>query len=175
MLAYLWDAAKSFPSKKVRDLPPKDARNTIVKQDQILKLQRQILKQSRKKVVRNLFALDRVAGLVNAAKLRGVDGNVKMENKNLIITLATMVVVGVFASYGMVIKQWVDWTTTTLVDLDKRTAIMEVEAKHTNEMVAENQEMLKILMEKITKVNYGNGKGADGTTDINWRKAQSEN
>ena len=97
-----------------------------------------------------------------------------MEQKNIILTLSTMLIVGIFASYGMVIKQWVDWTTTTLVDLDKRTAIMEVEAKHTNEMVAENHQMLKNLMKAVTEVSYGNGKGADGTTDINWQKAQND-
>ena len=97
-----------------------------------------------------------------------------MEQKNIILTLATMLVVGVFASYGMVIKQWVDWTTTTLVDLDKRTAIMEIEAKHTNNMVAENQQMLKALMEVVTKVSYGDRTITDGTTDINWEKAQND-
>jgi mannitol-specific phosphotransferase system IIBC component len=97
-----------------------------------------------------------------------------MEQKHIIITLATMIVVSVVASYGMVIQKWVDWTTTTLVDLDKRTAIMEVEAKHTNEMVAENHQMLKSLMKVVTEVSYGNGKSADGTTDINWQKAQND-
>lgn len=95
-----------------------------------------------------------------------------MEQKNIILSLATMLIVGIFASYGMVIKQWVDWTTTTLVDLDKRTAIMEIEAKHTNNMVAENQQMLKALMEVVTKVSYGDRKSADGTTDINWKEAE---
>ena len=97
-----------------------------------------------------------------------------MEQKNIILALATMLVMGVFASYGMVIKQWVDWTTTTLVDLDKRTAIMEIEAKHTNEMVAENHQMLKSLMKAVTEVSYGNGKGADGTTGIYWEEAQND-
>ena len=97
-----------------------------------------------------------------------------MEQKNIILSLATMLIVGIFASYGMVIKQWVDWTTTTLVDLDKRTAIMEIEAKHTNNMVAENQQMLKALMEVVTKVSYGDRKSTDGTTDINWKKAQND-
>jgi hypothetical protein len=96
-----------------------------------------------------------------------------MEKKNIIFTLATMLVVGVFSSYGMLTKQWVDWTTTTLVDLDKRTAIMEVEARYTSNMVSNNHEMLKILMKEITKVSYGNGKSSDGTSDINWEKAQN--
>ena len=91
-----------------------------------------------------------------------------MEQKHIIITLATMIVVGVVASYGMVIQKWVDWTTTTLVDLDKRTAIMEIEAKHTNNMVAQNHEMLKVLMETVTKASYGNQQKPRGTTDINW-------
>jgi hypothetical protein len=95
-----------------------------------------------------------------------------MEQKNIILTLASMFVVGIFASYGMVAKQWVDWTTTTLVDLDKRTAIMEIEMKHTNDMVAQNHQMLKTLMEAVTEVSYGDRKVTDGTTDINWEKAQ---
>ena len=103
------------------------------------------------------------------------DGSADMGQRSIIWSLATLLVTGIFASYGMVIKQWVDWTTTTLVDLDKRTAIMEVEAKHTNEMVAQNHEMLKVLMETITKASYEYKQKPTGTTDINWRKAQSEN
>lgn len=174
MLVYLWVVAKSAQSSKVQDSQPKAARNTTVKQDQILKLQRQVLKQRKIKLVKNLFALDRVAGLAKEAKQRVDGGSVKMEQKNIILSLATMLVVGVFASYGMVIKQWVDWTTTTLVDLDKRTAIMEIEAKHTNDMVAQNHQMLKTLMKAVTEVSYGDGKGTDGTTDINWQKAQND-
>ncbi len=111
---------------------------------------------------------------MKGARQRVDGGSVKMEQKNIILTLATMLVVGVFASYGMVVKQWVDWTTTTLVDLDKRTAIMEIEAKHTNEMVAQNHKMLKTLMKAVTEVSYGNGEVTDGTTDINWKKAQND-
>ena len=92
-----------------------------------------------------------------------------MEQKHIIISLATMIVVGVIASYGMVIQKWVDWTTTTLVDLDKRTAIMEVEAKHTNEMVSENHAMLKALIQSM-KANYVYKQKPDGTTDINWKE-----
>ena len=107
-------------------------------------------------------------GLANAARRHVRDGTAKMEQKHIILTLATMIVVGVVASYGVVIQKWVDWTTTTLVDLDKRTAIMKIEAKHTNEMVAQNHQMLKVLMENIQKVSYGDLKKPTGTTDINW-------
>ena len=91
-------------------------------------------------------------------------------NKPLVYTLAAMIVAGVFASYGIVIQKWVDWTSTTLVDLDKRTAIMETEMKHTNDMIAQNHQMLKILMDKVTKVQYGNQSKSTDTTDINWRQ-----
>jgi hypothetical protein len=105
---------------------------------------------------------------VNAARQHARDGTVRMEQKHIIFTLATMIVVGVVASYGMVIQKWVDWTTTTLVDLDKRTAIMGAEMKHTNDMVSQNYEMLKVLMERVQKVSYDDQPGKPETTDIKW-------
>lgn len=174
MLSYLWVVAKSSQLKKEQDLPPKAEPNTTVKRDQILKLLRQTQSQRKTRLVRNLSVRVAVDGLAKEVKQRVGGGSVKMEQRNIILTLATMLIVGIFASYGMVVKQWVDWTTTTLVDLDKRTAIMEIEAKHTNEMVAQNHQMLKTLMKAVTEVSYGDRKGADGTTDINWQKAQND-
>ena len=168
MLSYLWVVAKNDQLNRERGSLPKVEPSTTVKRDQILKLLRRTRSQRKTKLVRNLSVRVAVDGLVNAARRHARDGTVKMEQKHIIFTLATMIVVGVIASYGMVIQKWVDWTTTTLVDLDKRTAIMEVEAKHTNEMVAQNHEMLKVLMETVTKASYGNNQKPTGTTDINW-------
>jgi hypothetical protein len=168
VLSYLWVVARNDQSNRERGSLPKVERSTTVKRDQILKLLRQTQNQRKTRLVRNLSVRVAVDGLANAVKRPVRDGTVKMEQKHIILTLATMIVVGVVASYGMVIQKWVDWTTTTLVDLDKRTAIMEVEMKHTNDVVAQNHEMLKVLMENIKKVSYGDLKKPTGTTDINW-------
>tara|TARA_R110002153_G_scaffold107205_1_gene247174 strand:+ start:102 stop:395 length:294 start_codon:yes stop_codon:yes gene_type:complete len=95
-----------------------------------------------------------------------------MEQKNIILTLSTILIVGVFASYGVFAKRWVDWSTTTLVDLDKRTAIMEVEAKHTNQMVVQNYQMLRELMSRVQRTNYGDGKGTNGEASNNWQETK---
>ena len=168
MLSYLWVVAKSSQLKKEQDLPPKAEPNTTVKRDQILKLLRQTQSQRKTRLVRNLSVRVAVDGLAKEVRQRVGGGSAKMGQKGIIWSLVTLLVTGIFASYGMVVKQWVDWTTTTLVDLDKRTAIMEVEAKHTNQMVAQNHEMLKILMDTITKASYGSKQKSTGTTDINW-------
>jgi hypothetical protein len=174
VLSYLWVVARNDQSNREQDSLPKVEPSTTVKRDQILKLLRQVQKQKKIRLVRNLSVRAVVGGQEKEVRQRVGGGSVKMEQKNIILTLATMLVVGVFASYGMVVKQWVDWTTTTLVDLDKRTAIMEIEMKHTNEMVAQNHQMLKTLMEAVTEVSYGNGKVTDGTTDINWQKTEKQ-
>ncbi len=87
-----------------------------------------------------------------------------------IVTLASIIVVGVVTSYGVVVQSWVEWSTTTLVDLDKRTAIMELETKHTNQMVSQNQEMLKAILVASKKVKYGDHQESAGPTDINWKE-----
>jgi hypothetical protein len=168
VLSYLWVAARNDQLSRERDSLPKVERNTTVKRDQILKLLRQTQRQRKTRAVRNLSVRVAVDGLVNAARQHARDGTVRMEQKHIIFTLATMIVVGVVASYGMVIQKWVDWTTTTLVDLDKRTAIMGAEMKHTNDMVSQNYEMLKVLMERVQKVSYDDQPGKPETTDIKW-------
>ena len=106
-------------------------------------------------------------GLVNVVRPHVRDGSVSMLQKH-VVTLASIIVVSVITSYGIVVQSWADWSTTTLVDLDKRTAIMEVEAKHTNMMVTQNHDMLKALMEASRKTSYGNRKNPTGKTDIQW-------
>ena len=68
--------------------------------------------------------------------------------------LVGIIVAGVFGSLGFVIKEWTTWTTTTLVDLNKRTAVMETEMKHANDMIAENHEMLKLIMNRVTQASF---------------------
>jgi len=91
-----------------------------------------------------------------------------MLQKNVFM-LASVIVVGVISSYGIVVQNWVEWSTTTLVDLDKRSAIMEVEVRRTNEMVLQNYEMLKDLTDRTRKTSYGDYQEPTGQTDIYWR------
>ncbi len=83
-----------------------------------------------------------------------------------------MLIIGIFASYGVFAKRWVDWSTTTLVDLDKRTVIMEVEAKHTNQMVSQNYQMLRQLMDRVQRTGYGDGKITNGKANNNWQETK---
>ncbi len=92
-----------------------------------------------------------------------------MLQKNVFM-LASVIVVGVISSYGMVVQNWVEWSTTTLVDLDKRSAIMEVEVRRTNEMVLQNYEMLKDLTDRTRKTSHGDYQEPTGQTDIYWRE-----
>jgi len=111
---------------------------------------------------------DQEDGKVKEARLRVEGGNAKMDQK----VILALIVAGVFGSVGFVFKEWTTWTSTTLVDLNKRTAIMETEIRHTNIMVSQNHEMLKSLIKQVRNISYGDRKDSDGTTNINWEKAQ---
>jgi len=74
----------------------------------------------------------------------------KMEQK-ILIGLATTVLVGAF---GFVIKEWTTWTSTTLINLNSRAAVLESEVKHTNQLVSQNYEMLKFLVNNSQKAGY---------------------
>jgi hypothetical protein len=85
--------------------------------------------------------------------------------------LLGLLIAGVFASLGFVFKEWTTWASSTLVDLDKRTAVMETEIKHSNDMIAQNHEMLKTLMREIRKVSYNQKRSAEkGVTNIDWNQ-----
>jgi hypothetical protein len=73
-----------------------------------------------------------------------------MESK----VIGGIVVVGVFGFVGFLVKEWTGWTSSTLIDLNSRTAVMESEIKHTNDMVAKNYEMLKFLVNKTQKASF---------------------
>lgn len=68
--------------------------------------------------------------------------------------LLSVIVAGIFGSFGFVAKEWTTWTSHTLVDLDKRTAIMETKILHTNEMVSQNYHMLKSMMENYERIKH---------------------
>ena len=65
-----------------------------------------------------------------------------------------IIIVGVFGFVGFLVKEWTGWTSSTLIDLNSRTAVMESEIKHTNDMVAKNYEMLKFLVSKTQKAGF---------------------
>ena len=75
-------------------------------------------------------------------------------NKPLVIALASLIVVGTFGSFGMVIQRWTEWTTSTLINLDKQNAVIEQKLENTNKMIAQNHEMLKALMSSDTRKTY---------------------
>jgi len=82
-------------------------------------------------------------------------GNVKMDtNKPLVVVLASIIVVGTIGSFGMVIQRWTEWTTTTLISLDKKQAIIEQKLESTNSLIAQNHEMLKALMGANTQKTF---------------------
>ena len=65
-----------------------------------------------------------------------------------------LIVAAVFAFVGFLVKEWTAWTSSTLIDLTSRTAVMESEIKNTNQMVTQNYEMLKFLVNKTQKAGF---------------------
>lgn len=76
------------------------------------------------------------------------------QNKPIIVALATLIVMGTVGSFGMVIQRWTEWTTSTLINLDKQNAVIEQKLESTNAMIAQNHEMLKALMGSDTQKTY---------------------
>ena len=76
------------------------------------------------------------------------------QNKPIVVALATLIVVGTVGSFGMVIQRWTEWTTSTLINLDKQNAVIEQKLESTNAMIAQNHEMLKALMGSDTQKTY---------------------
>lgn len=85
-----------------------------------------------------------------------------MEQK-ILIGLATTVVVGAF---GFVVKEWTTWTSSTLIDLHSKTAVLESEIRHTNQMVSQNYEMLKFLVNKSQKAGYNDNAWTNAVPDL---------
>ena len=76
------------------------------------------------------------------------------QNKPIVVALASLIVVGTIGSFGMVIQRWSEWTTTTLINLDKQNAVIEQKLQSTNDLIAKNHEMLKILMNQSRKTIF---------------------
>lgn len=76
------------------------------------------------------------------------------QNKPIVIALAFLIVAGTIGSFGMVIQRWTEWTTSTLINLDKQNAVIEQKLESTNDMIAQNHEMLKALMGSNTRKTY---------------------
>jgi len=72
-----------------------------------------------------------------------------------------IIVLGVFGFVGFLVKEWTSWTSSTLIDLNSRAAVMESEIKHTNDMVAQNYEMLKFLVSKTQKAGFNDQSKSD--------------
>lgn len=72
-----------------------------------------------------------------------------------------LIVAAVFAFVGFLVKEWTAWTSSTLIDLNSRTAVMESEIKNTNQMVTQNYEMLKFLVNKTQKAGFNDQSGSD--------------
>ena len=155
MYLFPLDAARNYLLHAVRVLRQKAALDTTVKQEVISKHLRQSLRQRKIKHVKSLSAQDQEVGRAKEEK-RPVDvGSVKMDqNKPVVIALASLIVVGTFGSFGMVIQRWTEWTTSTLINLDKQNAVIEQKLENTNKMIAQNHEMLKALMSSDTRKTY---------------------
>ena len=152
MYLFLLAEVKSYLQNVVRDLPQKVARSTTVKREVTLKHLLQAQKQKKTKRGKNLFVRVVKVGQENGAKLQDVVGSVKMEqNKPFILFLASVLVVGTVASFGLVIQKWTEWTTSTLISLDKQQAVIEQKIETTNALIAQNHEMLKSIIRDQSK------------------------
>ena len=72
-----------------------------------------------------------------------------------------LIVAAVFAFVGFLVKEWTAWTSSTLIDLNARTSVMESEIKNTNRMVTQNYEMLKYLVNKTQKASFNDQSKSD--------------
>jgi hypothetical protein len=155
MYLFPLDAARNYLLHAVRALQRRAAPSTTVKQEVILKHLRQSLKQRKIKHVRSLSAQDQGVGQAKEARPLEDVGSVKMDqNKPIVIGLAFLIVAGTIGSFGMVIQRWTEWTTSTLINLDKQNAVIEQKLESTNAMIAQNHEMLKALMGSDTQKTY---------------------
>ena len=67
--------------------------------------------------------------------------------------IGSVVLAAIIGSIGFVSKEWTSWTSSTLIDLNTRTAVMEAEIRNTNAMVSLNNDMLKYLVSNSRKAN----------------------
>lgn len=155
MYHFLLGEAKSYLQNVGRASRQKEEPSIIAKQAVTSKLLHQIQKQKKIKQEKNRSVRVVVVGLVSGAKQQDVVGSAKMEtNKPIVVALASVIVIGTIGSFGMVIQRWTEWTTTTLISLDKKQAVIEQKIESTNDLIAQNHEMLKALMGASTQKTF---------------------
>lgn len=80
--------------------------------------------------------------------------------------IGSVVVAAIIGSIGFVSKEWTSWTSSTLIDLNTRTAVMEAEIRNTNAMVSLNNDMLKYLVNNSRKANLNDKPWSDIVSNL---------
>jgi|TARA_R110000744_G_scaffold303203_1_gene411996 hypothetical protein len=80
--------------------------------------------------------------------------------------IGSLVLAAMIGSIGFVAKEWSSWASSTLIDLNTRTAVMETEIHNTNAMVALNNDMLKYLVNNSRKANLNDKPWSDIVSNL---------
>ena len=80
--------------------------------------------------------------------------------------IGSVVIAAIIGSIGFVSKEWTSWTSSTLVDLNTRAAVMEAEIRNTNAMVSLNNDMLKYLVSNSRKANLNDKPWSDVVSNL---------
>ena len=80
--------------------------------------------------------------------------------------IGSVVLAAIIGSIGFVSKEWTSWTSSTLIDLNTRTAVMEAEIRNTNAMVSLNNDMLKYLVSNSRKANLNDKPWSDVVSNL---------
>jgi hypothetical protein len=80
--------------------------------------------------------------------------------------IGSVVLAAIIGSIGFVSKEWTSWASSTLVDLNTRTAVMEAEIRNTNAMVSLNNDMLKYLVSNSRKANLNDKPWSDVVSNL---------
>ena len=80
--------------------------------------------------------------------------------------IGSVVLAAIIGSIGFVSKEWTSWTSSTLIDLNTRTAVMEAEIRNTNAMVSLNNDMLKYLVSNSRKANLNDKPWSDFVSNL---------
>jgi hypothetical protein len=80
--------------------------------------------------------------------------------------IGSVVLAAIIGSIGFVSKEWTSWTSSTLIDLNTRAAVMEAEIRNTNAMVSLNNDMLKYLVSNSRKANLNDKPWSDVVSNL---------
>ena len=80
--------------------------------------------------------------------------------------IGSVVIAAIIGSIGFVSKEWTSWTSSTLIDLNTRAAVMEAEIRNTNAMVSLNNDMLKYLVSNSRKANLNDKPWSDVVSNL---------